>query len=275
MVRGLDKFTHYFKGFQDTYILIGGAATDVWIEESGLRFRATKDLDVILVLEAVSQEFVRHFWKFIGEGKYEIQQKSNGKPKVYRFAKPKNMDFPSQIEIFSRKPDISGDFEKAHLAPIPLGEDLGSLSAILMNDKYYTFTQANSNTVEGLRLATTPALICLKARAFLDIKKRLEKEEWENNNEKSKLEKDLKKHRNDIIRIALILTADDAIQLESPMREDIRECIEATKANPPDYKQLAKNLGVSYIDPKKVFQQLHTCFRLDETSMSKIRQTAT
>ena len=262
MVKGLKLFTDFFKGFQDTYILIGGAATDIWMEEVGLPFRATKDLDVILVLEALNENFAKHFWKFIEEGQYGTQQKSEEKPKVYRFIKPKNTNFPYQIEIFSRKPDILGDFEKAHLAPIPLGEDLGSLSTILMNDEYYAFTKTNSDTVDGLRLATTPALICLKARAFLDIKERLEKEDWKDSNEKSKLEKDFKKHRNDIIRITLILTADDMIKLESPMKDDILGYIEATKANPPDYKQLAKNFGV-VVDPEKVFQQLLKNFQLD------------
>lgn len=259
MVKGLKLFADFFTGFQDTYILIGGAATDIWMEEVGLPFRATKDLDIILILEVLNEDFVRQFWEFINEGEYETQQKSGDPPKVYRFIKPGNGEFPFQIEIFSRKPDILGDFEKAHLAPIPLGEELGSLSAILMNDEYYAFTQTHSDTVDGLRLATTPALICLKARAFLDIKDRLEKKDWKDSNEKSKLEKDFKKHRNDIIRITLILTADDNIKLKSPLKDDILGFIEAAKANPPDYKQLAKNFGVT-LEPEKVFQQLLKTF---------------
>ncbi len=264
MVKGLKLFTDFFKDFQDSYILIGGAATDIWMEEAGLPFRVTKDLDIILILEALNQDFVRRFWEFIEEGGYKTQQKSEGKPKVYRFIKPENSHFPFQIEIFARKPDIFGDFNKAHLAPIPLGEELGSLSVILMDDAYFAFTLDHSDIVDGLPLATVPALICLKAKAFLDIKERLEKEDRIDNNEKNKLEKDLKKHRNDIIRMALILTDDDMMLLASPMREDILGYIEATKANPPGYKQLAKNLGVPNIDPETIFQQLHKIFRLDE-----------
>jgi len=120
MVRGLDLFKEYFREFQESYILIGGAAVDTWMEEVDLPFRATKDLDIILVIEALDKTFVNHLWKFIGEGKYLTRENSSGKPKVYRFIKPENDNFPYQLEFFSRKPDILGDFEGAHLTPIPL-----------------------------------------------------------------------------------------------------------------------------------------------------------
>ncbi len=48
MVRGLDKFKEYFKQYADSYILIGGAACSVVMEESGFDFRVTKDLDLVL-----------------------------------------------------------------------------------------------------------------------------------------------------------------------------------------------------------------------------------
>ena len=47
MVNGLDKFGEYFKDYGGNYILIGGAACDMLIEDAGLNFRATKDLDII------------------------------------------------------------------------------------------------------------------------------------------------------------------------------------------------------------------------------------
>lgn len=262
MVKGLKLFTEYFRDFQDSYILIGGAATDIWMEEAGLLFRVTKDLDIILVIEALNNVFVKHFWKFIEEGKYETKQKSDGKPKVYRFIKPGKEDYPFQIEIFSRKPDILGDFENAHLTPIPLGEKLGSLSAILMNDDYYEFAKKYSEIIDDLHLSTTPALICLKAKAFLDIKDHLDNKDWANGNEKRNLERDYKKHRNDIIRISLILTAKDKIKLENPMKEDVQKFIGIAQANPPEYKQLAKNFEVSEIKPDEIFQQLHETFEL-------------
>ena len=45
MVRGLDIFRTWFADHADQYILIGGTAATLAMEEAGLEFRATKDLD--------------------------------------------------------------------------------------------------------------------------------------------------------------------------------------------------------------------------------------
>jgi hypothetical protein len=42
VVRGLDKFREQFRAYADQYVLIGGAACDLLMEEAGLEFRATK-----------------------------------------------------------------------------------------------------------------------------------------------------------------------------------------------------------------------------------------
>jgi len=75
MVRGLDLFRDYFKDYTDKYILIGGTACDLAMENMGLNFRATKDLDIVLILEALDVEFVNAFWGFIKEGQYKNRQK--------------------------------------------------------------------------------------------------------------------------------------------------------------------------------------------------------
>lgn len=51
---GLDKFKEYFMGYQDQYVLIGGAACDIIFEEQDTAFRATKDLDLVLIVEALT-----------------------------------------------------------------------------------------------------------------------------------------------------------------------------------------------------------------------------
>lgn len=58
MVVGLDVFRLAFAGFENQYALIGGAATEAHLEAAGLEFRATKDLDIVLCLEALTPEFV-------------------------------------------------------------------------------------------------------------------------------------------------------------------------------------------------------------------------
>ena len=49
----------------DKYVLIGGAACDIVFTSNDATFRATKDLDMVLIVEALSPEFGEKFWKFI------------------------------------------------------------------------------------------------------------------------------------------------------------------------------------------------------------------
>jgi len=48
-------------------VLIGGAACDLWMGERELRFRATEDLDIVVIVDVVDDEFIRAFWDFIRE----------------------------------------------------------------------------------------------------------------------------------------------------------------------------------------------------------------
>lgn len=48
MVTGLDVFRDHFKDYQGAYVLIGGVACYLVMEEAGVDFRATKDLDIVL-----------------------------------------------------------------------------------------------------------------------------------------------------------------------------------------------------------------------------------
>jgi hypothetical protein len=61
MVEGLEVFREQFRNFGDHYVLIGGAACDIVMTNAGLAFRATRDLDIVLYLEALDAEFVRAF----------------------------------------------------------------------------------------------------------------------------------------------------------------------------------------------------------------------
>ena len=61
---GLDVFREFFKEYYNCYIAIGGSACDDYFEGQGLEFRTTDDIDIILVVEAVDDSFITHFWKF-------------------------------------------------------------------------------------------------------------------------------------------------------------------------------------------------------------------
>jgi predicted nucleotidyltransferase len=49
MVHGLEKFKEYFENHKNQYVFIGGTACDILMNELGAPFRATKDLDIVLI----------------------------------------------------------------------------------------------------------------------------------------------------------------------------------------------------------------------------------
>ena len=57
MVKGIDTFREYFRDFTDQYVLIGGAACDISFGNNNVDFRATRDLDVVLIVEALTRAF--------------------------------------------------------------------------------------------------------------------------------------------------------------------------------------------------------------------------
>ena len=254
MVRGLEIFRQHFKDFTDNYIIIGGTACDIIIDNVGLTPRATKDIDIILVIEALSPEFVAHFWEFVKKGNYDVREKSEEDRKYYRFQKPQVEEFPFQIELFSRVPDLLDLNEGTHLTPIPVDTEISSLSAILMNDDYYNFTIEHSQLDNGIHLANTEALIGLKAKAFLDYKTRKE------NGEKID-EKQLRKHKMDIFRLLLLLTPEDNFKIAESVKLDIANFVEVIKNDLPD-KQIFKEMGAGNVDVKELFGLLIKSFNL-------------
>jgi formylmethanofuran dehydrogenase subunit E len=54
LVKGLDIFREFFAPYSGEYVLIGGTAASLAMEEAGLEFRSTKDLDIVLYVEAVA-----------------------------------------------------------------------------------------------------------------------------------------------------------------------------------------------------------------------------
>ncbi len=139
MVKGLDLFKKYFAKHKEKYVLIGGTACMLAMEEAGIPFRSTKDLDIVLYVEALDNEFITAFKEFIKLGGYHNRQHSTEKDIFYRFNSPADNDFPNMLELFSRKHDTINLNLGGHLTPILLNEAIVSLSAILLDDNYYHF----------------------------------------------------------------------------------------------------------------------------------------
>lgn len=90
---------------------------------------------------------------------YEHLNKSTGKAQFYRFTSPKNREYPYMIEIFSKKPDFIMIDNKSMLIPLPIDEEISSLSAILLNDTYYDLLKNGQIVIDGVPVLRPTCLI--------------------------------------------------------------------------------------------------------------------
>jgi hypothetical protein len=223
-MKGLDKFQAHFANAQEQYGLIGGAAAHLVLTGAGFDPRATKDLDVVLCIEAINAGFYELLWKFIEAGGYSARERSSGEREFYRFHTPGTVGYPKMLEIFSRKPEGVTLPQGAVLTPVPDADDILSLSAIILDDNYYALLQAQNRIVDGVRVLDEKALIPFKARAHIDLKAR-----YEAGDGKIKPD-DIAKHRSDVFRLAQLLPADAVIELADAVSEDLARFLDLAAA---------------------------------------------
>ena len=186
MVPGIGSFREKFKDYTDYYTIIGGTACDILLSEADLPFRATKDIDMILIME-----------DNFPEGKF---------------------GYPTMIELFSRKPGYLLEIEEG-IIPIHIDDDTSSLSAILLNDDYYKFMMSGRRVVDGIGVLGAEHLIPFKMYAWINLLERKRAGEHVN-------EKDLKKHKYDVFRLLQIVTAGTKVESEGLVTESIHRYIE-------------------------------------------------
>jgi hypothetical protein len=230
MVGGAEIFRQHFAGFEAHYVLIGGGACDLLHDALGLQFRPTKDFDIVLNVEALASDktFMQKIWDFVIAGEYEIRQRGENR-QLYRFIKPKTKDYPHQIELFSRRPDVLTLPSGALLTPIPGGDEISSLSAILISETSYQFLMQGTTVVQGVRTATADRLIALKAVAWTNLKSSAGPVD----------KKDIIKHRKDIYRLARLLEPDTQVELPVDLAGSLRAWIEEGRSAPLDVKDPA------------------------------------
>lgn len=257
MVKGLDTFRTRFAPFEGAFILIGGAACDTWFADQGLAFRATKDLDIVLVVEVLDARLVAAIRAFVAEGGYRIQERSEaGKsPVLYRFGKPTNPNFPAMLEFFSRALDDLELADAQSVIPISTGPEKHSLSAILLDQAYYDLIRTQKLSVSGLDFATVTALIPLKARAWIDLSSRRAAGE--------KIDgKDIEKHRSDVFRLAATLPGTPGPRLPAGILDDLGSFLDAFPETSPEWPAITaalRAMGLN-LSPGELRAALRTYF---------------
>lgn len=237
MIRGLEVFRAHFRDFKDQYVLIGGSACDLWFAESGIEFRATKDLDIVLIVEALTPEFGKRFWEFIWEGGYQNRNRSSGTPQYYRFDKPENSAYPFMIELFSQTAALL-HVPDSLTTPIHIDDDVYSLSAILLNEEYYRILLSGKDAVSDIVVLKPEFLIVFKIKAFLDIKARRESDGLE-------ISEEVMKHLKDVIRLSALLSGKERFDLPEIIKADIASFISWYEREPYDPKRLGLPLAAT------------------------------
>ena len=251
MVRGLAVFKQWFADFENQYVIIGGTACDILMEQVSVDFRATKDIDLVLIIEALTPEFGARFWEYIKNAGYEHCNKSSGNVQFYRFQRPKDYRYPFMIELFSRKPDALLLPNDAILTPLSIGDEISSLSAILLDDTYYNFLRQGAINIDGISVLDTGYIIPFKAKAWLDLNERKTKGEPVDS-------KDIRKHKNDILRLFDILPVGMKIALPQVIFDDMRRFIAEAKNESLNLKQL----GIVGRSQEEIFKELEATYVL-------------
>ena len=231
MVTGIDRFRDWFHGYEEQYAIIGGTACDLLMSEEGMDFRATKDIDLVLIVEAITPDFGRRFWQFVQEAGYEHCNKSTGLPQFYRFSHPTSAGYPFMIELFSRRAEANALPENAVLTPLPMDDDISSLSAILLDDDYYQLVRSGTTVVDGINVLDAAYLIPFKAKAWLDLTQKKASGQ-------SVDSKNIRKHKNDVFRLSTLLTQQAQVAVSDSVLADLRAFLTAMRDEAVDLKQL-------------------------------------
>lgn len=219
MVKGIEKFREYFADHHGKYALIGGAACHLSFIELNLQFRASKDIDMVLCVETVDKGLAETFINFLDAGGYKARERGDGRKEFYRFHKPTDHDFPFMIELLSRRPESLGLPEDAVLAPIPVEDDVTSLSAILLDETYFAALQEHKRLVDDVTIVDQSLLVPFKARAFLNLAE-------SKTTGASVKSVDIKKHREDVFYLTLILPPDKTVELPEKIKADLRHFLQ-------------------------------------------------
>lgn len=220
MVRGFELFRRHFADHEDRYVLIGGTAVAALLEDAGLQARATKDLDIVLCLEALDPAFVAALWQFIEMGQYTLRERATGKRELYRFQKPADQSYPEMLELFSRRPEMIILADGQHLTPIPADGEIDSLSAILLDDDYYAFLHARKLMVQGVPMVDAAGLIGLKTYAWVQLTA-------DRDAGKQVDSKNINKHRGDVFRLFALVSPEMRIEAPQRVRENVARFLDA------------------------------------------------
>lgn len=139
------------------------------------------------------------------------------------FSKPEDPAFPAMLELFART-DVDLHDAESGLMPIHIDDEVSSLSAILLDEEYYRLLAENRTSAGGVAVLSVEGLIPFKAKAWLDLSARRA-------GGQAVEENSVKKHRNDVCRLATLLAGGERPAMSEGVRADMRRFMEAYESD--------------------------------------------
>ena len=253
MVKGYALFKAAFEPFADSFLLIGGTACDLQL--SGARaFRATHDIDILVVAESLSPPFADAFRTFRSDGEYQCYVSHDGARHYYRFLAPRESAYPPKLELLSRSilPEPAGH----PFTPLPVDGAARSMSAIVLDPVYYRFAVKERELVDGMPCLSKLGLIALKACAYLNLSAEHAKDPASVRGD------DIRKHRNDVFRMLAAVEPSDRIEPPPQIANDLQRFLSAFPPDHPEWTDIRQALGGPSLEPADQISYLRRVFRL-------------
>lgn len=152
------------------------------------------------------------------------------------------------LELFART-KIGLRDQELGLTPLHIDDGVSSISAILLDEEYYRMLVETRTTVDGVTVPSAEALIPFKAKAWLDLSAI-------RTNGQHVDEKNIRKHRRDVCRLATLLTGDETPTLSDAIRADTQHFMEVYESDPVGPKSL-KLKGISAQQIVKVLKNVY------------------
>lgn len=233
--RGIDHFLKYLTGLEAEYVVIGGGAAAILMDDEKISFRATKDVDLVLLTNG-SAELNSRIANYVKDGGYVIKEAVENAPRYYRFRDPKSKEYPEMIEIFARNEHQITLLQGQYVIPVQ-NDEVARISAILLDDEYFELIKANlATTKNSATVINILGNICLKARAHRELSERKAKGDKIDS-------KDIAKHRNDILRLAPALKGNEKITLGARPKADLEQAMVHLRSM--DAKQFKDMIGAN------------------------------
>mgnify|MGYP003320396131 CR=1 FL=1 len=264
VVQGYEMFRYHMSEHRESFIIVGGTAVqmvrgqyrlDKKLGKSGslARNRTTLDIDVLVVVETLTQKFIDAFYGMLKAGNYRCYVKAD-RDYYYRFERNHSGPFPYKIELLTRNP--LPEVEGFRFAKLP-EEFESSLSAIVLDPVYYDFARTHAQTLDGLSCLNEIGLIVLKASACMNLRETYAK--TQNPNDRS----DYEKHAKDVFWLIGELSSAEVEPLPEVIRRRLSEFAAVYDADNPDWPSITDALNVPFAARMAYIERLQAKFALE------------